>query len=509
MDRNSKIIVFLFCLLKLSLHIIADYHSGFQGDELLHIETGHHIAFGYMEFPPLIAIVAYIQNLFNSDSIFVHHIFPHLCSILIIIYIAKIVFFLGGKEKALVLALMAIIIAPGFERTQQLFQPVVFSQLFWTIGFYYFLVYCKTLENRKLWLLTIFTICGFLFKYDSLFFILGLSSLFYFKRTRENLIHQRFWKNIIVFLLVITPNIIWQFQNEIPFFQMIRRLKETQLNELRINDVIMDLLISINPLNSLFILIPAILYLIVSKERYLKIAGLAIFISFLALILSKGKAYYSYPIILTLIPFGATFWEMMVFKKQKRIFYPLVIFLFLGVGLIPFGMPVYSLKKYIERIYPYEELKVKGGLYGIRFTEYYSDKKWDKTLLAIKTVYDSLPSSEKHNTMIWGKHYSQAGILKLKRLTYNLPDTFSYHGSFYIWAPNKGEIPQTIIALRESKEDGKNFFEPYFETVIPIKTIYNPYAKEEGDLYQTIFICKKPKQNFGQLKQKFRTRIFE
>ncbi|TWI22935.1 hypothetical protein IQ31_01136 [Sphingobacterium siyangense] len=41
MTKSTRIIIIIFCLVKLTLHIIADFHSGFQGDELLHIETGN------------------------------------------------------------------------------------------------------------------------------------------------------------------------------------------------------------------------------------------------------------------------------------------------------------------------------------------------------------------------------------------------------------------------------------------------------------------------------------
>lgn len=81
------------------LHLIADSHSGFQGDELLHIETGKHLAFGYMEFPPMIGLLAFIQNIFGSTSIYIHHILAHFASILIIIYVAKITIELEVKPK--------------------------------------------------------------------------------------------------------------------------------------------------------------------------------------------------------------------------------------------------------------------------------------------------------------------------------------------------------------------------------------------------------------------------
>lgn len=104
-----------------------------------------------------------------------------------------------------------------------------------------------------------------------------------------------------------------------------------------------------------------------------------------------------------------------------------------------------------------------------------------------------------------GKHYGQAGAVNVLGSGYNLPKAFSYHGSFYSWAP-EGEMPQTILAL---SYDVGDFFNPYFEEVKLVKTIYNPYADNEEELYQRIYVCKKPRQNFDKMKTLFKTRIFE
>jgi len=42
-----------------------------------------------------------------------------------------------------------------------------------------------------------------------------------------------------------------------------------------------------------------------------------------------------------------------------------------------------------------------------------------------------------------------------------------------------------------------------------VKTIYNPYAYNEEKLHQHIYICRKPKQTFDELKELFKERIFE
>lgn len=501
MTKQNKFIVLIFCILKLTLHLLADYHSGFQGDELLHIETGNHLAFGYMEFPPLIGVLAFIQNLFNSNSIYIHHLFAHISSVLLMIFVAKITLEIGGKSKSLFLTLLCIIIAPAFGRSQQLFQPVVFGQLFWVLSFYQLVCYSKYLDKKYLFYLTLFTSIGLLFKYDLLFFIFGLSSLFFFKRTRERLLKQNIWLFIFVGFLIVLPNIYWQYSNNFPVLQMFSRLYETQLNKLSRIENIKNLILAINPI-SLMLVFPALFFAF--KNKYKPIA-LSILLSFLLLLVSNGKSYYFFPIILTILPFGGVFWEQIIDNNKKWVLYPIVGMLLLGVLLIPFGMPVYSFEKMLNSIQKYETQKVEGGKYAVRYDEYYTNKKWKTTLQELKKIYDSLPNNEKQECKIWGKHYAQAGAINLLGKEYNLPKAFSFHGSFYSWLP-KGKMPTTTIAISYQVGD---FFEPYFEEVTLVKSIYNPYADTEEGLYQKIYICKKPKQDFEKMKALFSKRIFE
>jgi hypothetical protein len=505
MTKQSKLIIGVFCLLKLILHIIADKHSGFQGDELLHIATGDHLAFGYMEFPPLIGILAFIQNLFHSNSIFAHHLFSHIASLLIIIYVAKTTIELGGKDKATFLALLCILIAPGFARSQQLFQPVVFSQLFWVLSFYHLVRFVKLLDKKSLLYLALFVVLGFSTKYDGAFFIIGLPALLLFKRTREAVIKNFIWKIILLSFLLILPNLIWQYSNDFPVLQMFGRLYETQLNNISRIGNLGQLMLAINPI-SLLLAIPAFIFLVGTKNKsvYTPIA-VSIFLSILFLIFSNGKSYYFLPIILTILPFGGIFWEETILEKRKWIIYPLSIFLISGSVLIPFGLPIYSFDRYLNLIQKHDNKRVNGGKQAIYLDEYYTKEKWENTMQELKFVYDSLPTNEKQSCLIWGKHYAQAGAVNLFGPTYDLPKGFSYHGSFYCWTP-KGQIPETIIALSYQVGD---FFNPYFEQVIPVRKIYNPYADTEEELYQNIYICKKPRQDFDKMEELFKKRIFE
>jgi hypothetical protein len=508
MFKNKPAVVIAgFCLLNLILHLIADSHTGFQMDELLHIETGNHPAWGYMEFPPMIGWLAFIQDQFHSTSPFVHHIFPHLASLLIIILVGLTTIELGGKTRAVFIALLCLAIAPGLDRGQQLFQPAVLSQLFWVLSFYQWVRFTKTPNRRHLLYLTLSIAFGFLAKYDSVFFIVGLGSTLFFKRTRDILPTQSIWKYILLFLVLVGPNLWWEYQHHFPVLNMFSRLYQTQLDHVTVLGVLSDLIIALNPLAAV-IWIGGLVFMWNKRDAaFYRPLALSILISVLALAISKSKGYYFFPVVLTLLPFGAIWFEQKILAWKLAIIYPTAVAMILtGAVMMPFGLGVLTPEGFLK----YAKVKMVDGHYnfGVDCQEYFSPQKWNNTLTTLKQVYDSLPPAERVSCLIWGKHYSQAGAVALMGKAYGLPAAFSYHGSFYLWAPTSGEMPQTVIAYTND-EAGIDFFQSFFLTVVPVKKVFNPYAMFEKDRWQTIYICKGAKENFAGMREAFKARVFE
>jgi len=502
--KKPTLIILIFCVIKLALHLIADFNSGYQGDEFLHIETGRHLAWGYMEFPPVIGLLAFIQNLFHSSSVFVNHIFAHIASLLILVLVALTVQALGGQTKAVFIALVCMLAVPCFGRSQQLFQPVVFSQLFWLLAFYQLVTFVNTTHNKYLFYLACSVTIGFLTKYDMVFFMAGLGGLLFFERTRTAILTRYLPLYILLFLVVAAPNFWWQYQHHFPVFNMFSRLYQVQLNQLTAAGVIKDLIITLNPFTA-FIWIAGAMYMFNNQHKitYRPVA-VCILLSLLFLALGKSKAYYFYPAMITLFIFGSIGFEQVVLAQKARIIYPVTaVLLFTGALMMPLGLALLPLNWFIG----YAHLGMQNGHYQVDCQEFYGQYKWQKTLTALKSVYDSLPADEQKDCLIWGKHYSQAGAVNLYRQQYQLPHAFSLHGSFYLWAPD-GPMPQTIIAYTNG-EAGIDFFEHYFDTVRPVSQVFNPYANFDKDLWQTIYICKGPRQTFTELKQEFKKRIFE
>jgi hypothetical protein len=172
--------------------------------------------------------------------------------------------------------------------------------------------------------------------------------------------------------------------------------------------------------------------------------------------------------------------------------------------MIPYGMAVLPLKKFIV----FAKLEKENNRYKIEFQEFYSRELWHNTISAIQKVYQDLPEPDKNNSVIWAKHYKQAGAINLYQQKYHIPPAISYRGSYYTWSPEKGILPGTVIAI-SNQGVGIDFWHEYFNSVTPKKKIYDRYANDDEDEWQTIYLCKEPKQNFSELKRLFKDRIFE
>jgi len=504
-NRKYTIAIGIACLIKICLHLLADLHSGFQGDELLHIDAGNHLASGYMEFPPFIGMVAFIQNLTGSTSVFVHHLFSHIASLTIIILAGKITLELGGKINSLVLVLITLLAAPAFTRTHELFQPVVFSQLFWLLDFLYLVKFVKTSDKKYLLLLTLVSAIGILTKYDIAFFIFGMSSLFMYKRTRSIVLNRSLVLYFFLFLSVISMNVIWQLKNGLPLFQHMSELYKTQLNEQSVGKVLLDLFIQLNPF-AVSIYLAGILYVtVLKKDEQNRIISISIIISVFLLAVARGKPYYFFPVFICLTIFGSIWLDNKLLKKRRWLFYSQIILLVMsGAVMIPHGMPVLSLDRYLQ----FAGIEKEDGRYPLSFEEFYSQYQWKKVLTSVHKTVNSLPPNERADCLIWGKHYKQAGLINLFSEEYNLPEAISYHGSYYAWAPETGDLPGTVISI-SNKGVPEEFWSDFFNTVEVSDKVRNIYADEPEDEWIFIYVCKSPKIDFAGLKETFKDRIFE
>lgn len=500
--KTEHSIILFAIVVKLVLQLTATAHSGYHGDELLHIEAGKHLAFGYMDFPPFIGLLAWIQNLFHSDSLFINHLFNYINAILIILFCGLITIQLGGRVLAVLITESAILFSPGFGVSQYLFLPTAFEQLFWVLIIYFTIEFCNTQNTKYLIYISLFSAIGFLNKYSIVFLFAGF--VFSVLLFRRDLLRKRMsWVALLFFMILILPNLLWQMNNGFPVLHHMSVLYETQLDKQSFVNELTALIMYLNPVTLIIWLSALLIVPFNSKFKTVKLPVFTLLFSCLFLMLSKGKSYYFFPIILTLIPFGAVYSEQLIHTKKWIGYGYMFLLISLGIYLLPHGIPLLTLEKYIET---YDLKPNNDDKIPLPFENFYSNKNWDRILQSVSHTYKALSSEDRKQCYVWGRHYSMAGGINLMGSKYNLPEAFSFHSSFYSWVPN---FDKNIVVIAISESNLKrSFWEQYFNTVEEVDVIENRYASEKSWYNYRIFTCRDIKYNSKELKHLFKDQIF-
>src|SRR5258708_17715088 len=112
--ERDQAIGFAFAISACLLHILFDGRYGYFRDELYYAACGQHLAWGYVDQAPLIAVVARLSRALFGDSLHALRFFPALASGAKIVLTAWIVRELRGGRYAQYLAAAAVLRCPVF-----------------------------------------------------------------------------------------------------------------------------------------------------------------------------------------------------------------------------------------------------------------------------------------------------------------------------------------------------------------------------------------------------------
>lgn len=107
-------IVLGIALAKLLFHCWFNNRYGYFRDEFDYMSCGDHLAWGYVDQPPLIPFLIHVCRMVLGDSLRSIRFVPAVASSLLVIQTAALVRELGGRRFALLLGAVAILIAPQY-----------------------------------------------------------------------------------------------------------------------------------------------------------------------------------------------------------------------------------------------------------------------------------------------------------------------------------------------------------------------------------------------------------
>ena len=154
--------------------------------------------------------------------------FPSLFGALTIIVVWKTIEELNGSLFALILGATCVLFS-SLLRLNTLYQPNSFDVLSWTTLFFIIIKYFNTEKQKWLFIAAIVFAFGFLNKYNIVFLLLGLLPAILLTEQRKVFLKKEIYFAVILGLLFIAPNLLWQYNNNFPVIHHLKELSDTQL----------------------------------------------------------------------------------------------------------------------------------------------------------------------------------------------------------------------------------------------------------------------------------------
>src|SRR2546430_1886597 len=101
--NSGMAVIWALALAKLMFHLYFNNRYGYFRDEFDYLSCGDHLAWGYVDQPPLIPFLIHISRAVLGDSLRAVRFIPALASSLLVVQAALIARELGGKRFALLL----------------------------------------------------------------------------------------------------------------------------------------------------------------------------------------------------------------------------------------------------------------------------------------------------------------------------------------------------------------------------------------------------------------------
>lgn len=492
---KKTIILLGFIILKFALqYILISPEYDLQRDEYLHLDQAHHLAWGYLSVPPVTSWISFLIFLLGN-SVFWIKFFPALFGALTLVIVWKTIELLKGNLYASILGATCVLFS-SLLRINTLYQPNSLDVLCWTAFYYIIIQYISTEKPKWLYIGAITFAIGFLNKYNILFLLIGLLPALLLSKQRVILANKKVYFALVLGLILILPNILWQYNNHFPIVHHMKELAQTQLVNVDRIDFLKEQLLFF--IGSFFVILAALYALLFYKpfDQY-KFFFVTIVFTLIVFIYFKAKAYYAIGLYPIYIAFGAVYVSEILKTGWKRflkpVFFiiPLLFFIPMYNLVFPNKSPEYIVK-HPEKYKKLGMLRWEDGKDHALPQDFADMLGWKELARKTDSVYALLPNPEK--TLVLCDNYGQAGAINyyskkgIKAVSFNA----DYVNWFDLTIAYKN-----LIRIKDYEEKSTEFEEtgPYFKSSAIAGIITNKFAREYKT---TIFVFTDAKININK-----------
>jgi len=468
--REVLLVAAGFVLLELA--VSARY--GFHRDELYFLACARHLAWGYVDQPPLVPAVAWLEtHLFGTSPVSLR-ILPAFAAGGASVISACMARELGGRRKAQVLAALATATSPQVLAAFHLLSTAAFDMFFWSAMCLVVLRFLRT-GDQRLWLaLGVLTGLALLNKLNVLFLLVALGVGLTAAGRARALLDRRAVVGGVLALLIWSPNIVWNAQHQWAALSMLQSLHQENSSLGASLAFIPAQLIVVGPV--LVVLWLAGLRDLI-RSPIAKPLGYAYLVLVVMFTLSGAKPYYLAGMYFLLFAAGAVWAERRLESRlPARGLRGWVLLMIVGGMLaLPLSLPVLP-----------ESTLPTGSWEGVINKDLSATVGWQDFVKQIAGVASTLPADQRADLVVFTGDYGAAGAIDLWGSEYRLPDAISGHNTYWWWGPGSARDGATTIAVNLSR----SYLLTIFARVRSAGSVRTPggvWTEERGD---PIWICQ-------------------
>jgi len=508
--RDGLAIIWLIALAKVLFHIYFNNRYGYFRDEFDYIACGNHLAWGYVDQPPLIPFLIHVCRAVLGDSLRSVRFVPALATSLLVVQTAVLARELGGRLYAMLLAVICVLIAPQYLSNGSLLGTNCLEPNLW-MGCAYFAILAIKRNQPRYWLwFGVIAGLGMEEKYSIALFGFGIVVGLLLTEQRRVFLNKWIWLGGLAAFLIFLPNLLWNIKYDFPFLQLMHNIRAEGRDVVLSlpqyffqQALLIDLFAAPIWLTGLF----ALLFSACLKPY--RVLGWCYVVCFTVFFVLHGKNYYLAPVYPMLLAAGAVVIASAIDPAEgqaassagpHRTWLKVAIALVLladGAHLAPVAVPIYSPEHFIAfmKTLPFKLPVMEHFHTRTQLPQWYADQfGWNEIVAETAVAWNRLTPEERTdgNCGIFAQDYGQAGAIDFLGRRYGLPQSLSGHQTWFLWGP-RGYSGNCMIVL----DDRLGNLDRLWEQVEYVGvSADNPYAQEQEI---PVFICRGAK--FGTLAQ--------
>jgi hypothetical protein len=467
--------VWLVAAAFVAIELAVSGRYGFMQDELYFIVAGHHLAFGYVDQPPLAPLLTRITDILGVNPTAIR-IAPALAGGATVVMAGKMAGLFGGGRTSRVLAALAIACAPVLLGSDHVANTTPLDLLAWTAVL--LCVCLALLRDQPRWWLLAGAAAGLGLESDNQLILL-LIVIFVgilFSAQRGVLRTAWPWLGSAIAAVIWAPNLIWQATNGWPQLAMAAALHHENTSPGDYAGAIPEQLLYAGLLVTPLLVAGFVRLWRTQELRFIAIATALILVYFIAWV--PGKPYYTDGMLAPVLAAGAVAAEAWIrrgrrtrLRRNLLIAAPLVGLVLIMPLILPLApvTDVHSLPATVQ------QSSQVGDAVG-----------WPQLTATVAAEDAALTHAGERPTSIFTGYYGEAGALDVLGTHDHLPPVLSRQNAYWMWGPGRAS-DHTVLVV-----DALSQLRPYFASCRLLTTYHAPYGVQNDWTDIQIGACTGP-----------------